>query len=988
MKISIGIIVAVALSVGLWVVKTSYSSESHTTQTDLPSSEVSGVSNESDKPEVLFRKIPSSVSGVDFVHPFEEDHAQAYLYHAGYAVGAICLGDVNGDSLLDIYLVSGPGENRLFLRNAQGSYEAATLPNSGGSVWGTGASLVDLDNDGDLDLYQCNYNAQNQLFLNDGKGVFNELKGAAGLNVVDGSMTPTFADVDNDGDLDLFLLCNRLYRPGGPPLRKPYKIGSDKVPYVIDGFERYYKIFSTVKEGSADKNYNIQLYGRADYFFLNQGTNKQEPMIFKDVSEISGLQQIGHGLSSVWWDYDMDGDLDLYVANDFKDEDRLYRNNGLDSNRVPQFENVIAEILPSTSWSSMGSDVADINHDGLPDLVSLDMAATSHFKAKMNMGELSPIHREIMELGSPTQVMRNHLFTNNSIGMFSESAAASGVSSSDWSWAAKFGDLDNDGWQDLFVSNGVARNFTDADLNSEAITIDPRASRTPWDYYKSNKPMLEKNIAFQSLNGKVFKKRPEWGLGLLGMSYGVAMGDLDNDGDLDLIVSDLGKEVKIYENQSEAGKSYRVKLIGSITNRMGIGAKVIVTDGAGVKRTRWQNPWTGFQGQNDAALHFGLGGSRTAKIEVFWPSGIYQVIKPELNSLEMVITETGGLKWPAQGENKPVFTRTDSPTFIHDDQAYDDFIIQPLLPSKLSQLGPCLAKGDVDGDGDQDFFVGGARLQKSEVHLNEKGIFKLSRQSVFEGQAERAEDSAALWFDADGDKDLDLIVVTGSTEYPAGDALYIDRLLLNTTKDGVFALTPAPEGAFPELKDSGSCVCAADYDGDGDLDLFIGSRSLPGKYPLSPNNRLIRNDTHHGVVKFTDVTPAELKNCGMVTAAEWVDLDQDGTLDLALSIDWGAIAIFRNKRGELINVTEIAGTEERRGWWKSLHAVDIDGDGDLDLVAGNAGINTNYKSPSEAKPALLYYGDMDGSGKDHIVEAKTGKDVNSRDQSLPVRGRG
>lgn len=928
----------------------------------------------------LFQALAPDSHNLHFHHPFDEDHPQAYLYHSGFAVGGISLGDVNGDGLLDIHIVSGPSENNLFIAIDDLTYSPSpSFKDPAPSVWGTGASLVDIDNDGDLDLYQCNYDHPNQFFLNNGNGQFTELKGAAGLNVQDASMTANFADIDNDGDLDMFLLCNRYYRPEGRPAKPPYSIKSGSL-VVTPEYEKYYRL-----KLKASGDYGIDDYGRADYLFLNQGNDSKGQPQFKDISAESGIQQTGYGLSSVWWDFDEDGDLDLYVANDFTSEDRLFRNNGTNSLGIPTFTDVIADHFPSISWSSMGSDVADINHDGRPDLISVDMSATSHFKAKLNMGEMNDSRRLVMEQGWPRQSMRNHLFMHSGSHQFKESAFASGVASSDWSWTSKFGDLDNDGHQDLFISNGMSRNFTNADhAQARGDANLSRIGNTLWDLHKAGEPMLEKNLVFQNTNGRKFKKRDDWGLGLLGMSYSAAMGDLDNDGDLDLVVSDLGKNVQIFENQGAGGNSLRVKLSGKKSNRMGIGAKVVVTDSDGTQRTRWMNPWTGFQSQNDSTLHFGLGSSTPNKAEIYWPSGIYQKITVKAGARELSINEQSTGPAPKKVKVKTHFVSADAPDFTHKEKIFDDFKRQPLLPSKLSQLGPCLAKGDVDGDGDEDFFVGGATEQAGAIYLNQGGAFTHSPQPALEGLAKYAEDSAALWFDADGDKDLDLFVVTGSTEYEPSDILYYDHLYLNETVDGVVTLTEAPDGSIPDLPDSGSCVTAADYDQDGDLDLFIGSRSIPGQYPALAKNRLLRNDSANGSVKFTLATPPALESCGLVTDAQWADIDRDMDSDLCLTIDWGTTTIFLNQAGELTNVSKQVGTSDKLSWWNCIEAVDVDSDGDLDLLVGNTGINTKYKSPSNKKPAIIYYGDMDGSGIPRIIEAKQQKD---KDRPLPVRGR-
>ncbi len=935
--------------------------------------------------ESLFQEIPSSTSGLDYTHHYDEDHPQNYLNYSGSIIGAICIGDVNGDKLPDIYLSGAAGENALYINQGGLKFSPKKLPAklTGKESWGTGAALVDIDNDGDLDIYQCNHDQANQLFLNNGKGEFTELEGAAGLDAADSSLMPNFADVDNDGDLDMYLVCNENHSPTGRPTKMPV-VTKDGVPRVLTEYEKHFKI--KVNDKGA---YTITEYGRNDYLFLNQGKDTKGALQFEDVSIESGISIEGHGLSSVWWDYDSDGDLDLYVANDFDEPDRLFRNEGVNSHGVPIFKNVIDQVFPHTSWSSMGSDVADINHDGLPDLFSVEMAATTHYKSKTSMGALTPKRIKVLTSSAPHQYMRNHLQVNTGMGFFQETANASGLSSSNWSWTAKFGDLDQDGFQDIFVSNGMARDFSNADFEVAGGNLEKaRIGNTLWDLFKNTPPRPEKNIVYQNLDGKKFKKRADWGLGLLGMSYSSAMADLDNDGDLDIVVSDLGKQTKIYRNNGSQGKSVRISLQGTESNRMGIGAKVVITDDKGIKRTRWMNPWTGFQSQNGSLLHFGLGDAEVKKIEVFWPSGIYQTVAVSKDAVINVVEK--GPKHPSQQsdaktEIKTRFSHSKAPDFTHKDELFDDFKLQPLLPQKLSQIGPCLAKGDIDGDGDIDFFVGGAKNHAGAVFINDKGTFTKSKQAALsEGLSEFAEDTAALMFDADGDGDLDLLVVSGSNEYELGDILYSDRLYLNTITDGKATFTPAPDGAFPYLADSGSCVVASDYDADGDLDLFIGSRSIPGKYPTSPVSRLIRNDSAGSKVKFTDITEGTINIDHMVTDALWADLNNDGKPDLAVATDWGPVKVFINKDGKLIDSSDTAGTSTLRGWWRSIHAADIDGDGDLDLIAGNSGVNTKYKSISDKYPAILYYGDLDGSGKSRIAEAKIQK---GKGRPLPVRGR-
>ncbi|MDB4462399.1 VCBS repeat-containing protein [Akkermansiaceae bacterium] len=918
--------------------------------------------------------------GVDFTHEMIEDHEKSYLYYSGMAVGAICLGDINGDDLLDIYEAGAAGKNALWLNQGEMRFSPMVLPASlqGNDRWGTGAALVDIDADGDLDFYQCNYDAPNQLFLNDGKGGLMELEGAGGLAVQDASLQSYFADIDNDGDLDLFLLCNELIAPRGRPAELPV-IDRGSGQEVAPEYRKHYKL-----EVDFAGETKLTEYGRKDYLFLNE--SEDGVLKFSDVSSKSGLQMEGWGLSAVWWDYDGDGDLDLYVANDFDTPDRLFRNDGVTKGGTPRFVNVIAEVFPHTSWSSMGSDVADCNRDGLPDLMSVEMASNSHYKSKVNMGALTPSRRHILTKSIPRQYMRNHLQLNTGTQYFQEVAQAAGIASSEWSWAVKFGDLDNDGYQDVFLSNGMSRNFMNADRNKTRGDLGKaRIGKTMWEIEKDGPENPEKNLVFQNLDGKRFQKRLDWGLGLLGMSYSAAMGDLDRDGDLDLVVSDLGKKTKIYANQGGVGNGVGVKLRGGRSNTMGIGAKVILTDTNGIQHTRWMNPWTGFQSQNDTVLHFGLGQARASKVEVFWPSGIYQLVPLNGENGDLIkVTEEAIGEAPVGDTPSQRFELVEAPSYRFDEKEYDDFEVQPLLPQKLSQLGPCLAKGDIDGDGDEDFFVGGVKGREGSLFINQGGSFVLSPQKAFGGLNKLAEDTAAEMFDADNDGDLDLLVVSGSNEREAGHRLYRDQLYLNQVEDGKVKLTQAEEGCFPSLHDSGSCVDAADFDGDGDWDLFIGSRSVPGQYPLAPVSRLIRNDSTKGQIKFTVVSEGNLEIGEMVTDAIWADLDRDGDPDLAVATDWGVIQIYVNQDGKLVESSKSAGTGGRRGWWRSLRAIDVDNDGDLDLVAGNTGVNTKYGNPTQTHPAILYYGDLDGSGNPHIVEAKRKKEG---DQPLPLRGR-
>ncbi len=574
------------------------------------------------------------------------------------------------------------------------------------------------------------------------------------------------------------------------------------------------------------------------------------------------------------------------------------------SDGVPRFTDAITHFLPQISWSSMGSAAGDLDDDGFADLMVVDMAATTHFKAKISMGEMKGRMREVLERGWPRQAMRNHVFFGTGTPRYQELAWFSGLASTDWSWAVKFADFDLDGQLDIFLTNGHTRNFSDADVPFSTAAL---IGRTQFDVYRDSERLLEENLAFRNLGARRFEAAPQWGLGHEGMSYAAATGDLDGDGDPDLVVANLGELIHLYRNDSRGGGRFSVRLVGARSNRFAIGAKVVLTDSLGQRRTRWVNPQSGFLSQDDTALLFALGTASPASVEVDWPSGVQQIAEIAEGESSVVLREDGKIA-RRRAAATPIFLPGEAPAFTHRERIFDDFARQPLLPGKLSQLGPCIAPGDVDGDGDMDLFVGGAAGQASALFLNQgAGRFVENPQPALLGFGKHAEAADAAWFDADGDADLDLYVVSGSVEYEPGHVFYRDRLYINDA--GVLA--EAPEGSLPDLRDSGSCVAVADYDRDGDLDLFVGSRSLVGRYPLSPESRVLRNE---GNLKFTEVVGA-VGQPGLVTDAAWSDLDGDGAVELCLSTEWGSLRVFSTADGRFNEITAELGFAEQLGWW-------------------------------------------------------------------------
>jgi hypothetical protein len=946
--------------------------------------------SESSDGTTLFTGLPVEYTGVGFINPLDTSHPMKRLYAMGYAVGGVAIGDLNGDALPDLFFTSGPRENALYLQKKGGKLEFEEFAEAGvdgGDRWGTGAAMVDIDNDGDLDLYVCNYEAPNQLFLNDGKALFTERAQEFGLDVVSSCLMPTFADVDNDGDLDLFVLTNQFVREGGQPVDGVIYQGG--APTVKPEYRKYFdtRFVGTFEQGGKKfRRDEVYPVGQKNLFFLNKGVSgKDGQIVFEDFSDHCGdlCASPGKGLSATWWDFNADGLLDLYVGNDFEDPDHLYLNQGIGKSGSPVFKDVIKESVPHTTWYSMGADVADVNNDGLLDFFSVDMAATTHFKQKVSMGDMAS-RGWFMSTSEPRQLMRNALLINTGTGRFQDAAYMAGLAKSDWSWAPKLADFDNDGMVDVFISNGMARPFTASDIIKNRPLSELRIGRTDWDIFEKYPPQKEKNLAFVNRGNLSFEETSAaWGLDHEGMTYAAAYGDLDRDGDLDLVTVNLDEPVGIYRNDSADGNRILVELRGTRSNRFGIGALVKVETTDRREQVRQMNPATGFLSSNDPALHFGLGSAATiTKLTVNWPSGMVQVFEDLEAGKIYTITEEDAQD-PGEGDvpqspSKPLFSSSD--VLAHAkvrEREFDDFSRQPLLPNKLSQLGPGIAVADVNGDGLDDLYLGGACGWPGALYLNEGGKkYGPDIDTPFDPDA-IAEDMGAVFFDCDGDGDQDLYVVSGGYEAKEGASLLRDRLYLN---DGQGNFSKA-QGHLPELRDSGGPVAAADFNRDGSIDLFVGGRVIPGRYPVSPQSRILQND---GSGKFSDVTgqvAPQLMESGMATGAVWSDADNDGWLDLLVSYEWGPVRIFRNRSGVLEEATTAAGLASHLGWWSGISAGDVDNDGDIDYVATNFGLNSKYHATAD-KPALLYYGDFEGDGTKRLIEAEYEDGV-----LYPVRGK-
>ncbi|MEP2023913.1 MAG: VCBS repeat-containing protein [Reichenbachiella sp.] len=915
-----------------------------------------------EKNEKIFESIDPEVSGVTFSNNITvNDSVNFFKYGYLYMGGGVSTGDINNDGLVDIYFTGNQVSNKLYLNKGNLQFEDITEQSGVGADdrWITGVSMHDVNADGWLDMYVSVSgiwtSTKNILYINQGlneKGIptFKDEAELRGVADEGKSIQTCFFDYDQDGDIDI------------------YVANYEKMSFGSFIAEYKQKVDNPVLETS-------------DHLWVNDGNG-----YFTDGTVDAGLLNFGLAVGVIATDFNNDNLTDLYVSNDFNTPDNFYFNNGDGT-----FTDLIKETTQHTAFYGMGVDAADINNDGLMDIVQVDMTPADNFRSKANMASMNiPDFWKNIAAGFHYQYMYNTLQVNQGIRpngepFFADVAKMSAIDKTDWSWAALFADFDNDGFNDLYVTNGTRRDINNKDFFNwlDRLDIKMKVKYEELTFNDLTEKLPSKkvdNYMFKNTDGKSFEKsNAAWGIEYEGFSNGAAYADLDNDGDLEIIVNNIDSTASIFKNNSienAHGNFLKIKLVGSDQNPLGLGAKVRVKVGDQIF-LKEQTLVRGYQSSIDPILHFGLGNAmKVDAVEVIWPKGkTSQHMEVASNQQISIAIVDSQPSQKAEEQSNPAFEEMSIDglnVYEHIENDFDDYEHQILLPHMMSRLGPALAKADVNGDGLEDLFIGGAAGQLAEFFYQRvDGSFE---RKPFQSSEAVYEDVSATFFDADSDGDQDLYVVSGGNDFENGSEFYQDRLYLNV--QGVMTRSDV----IPDFLISGSVAVAEDYDGDGDLDLFVGGRQSPRSYPLPVSSILLENKSEKGEVRFEISSQEAFENLGMVTSAVWIDLNQDGIQELIVVGEWMPITVFEQSSGEFTNVTADYQLENTVGWWNTIQKADFDQDGDDDLVAGNLGLNYKYKAKPE-KTFDVYANDYDENGNLDIVLG-----YYQDDQQFPVRG--